>query len=301
MPVTWLHVSDFHIRGGDPYDRDVVLGALVRSVREYRERGRVPDLIFATGDVAYSGKAHEYQRATEFFDALLDAAGLDKRRLFVVPGNHDADRDLGVGLARTLSSREEADTYFGPGVPKMHLLQKQGAFLAWYKSYFTGVRTAPPDSTCGPVEAVDVAGIKLGILPVNSALFCQDDHDHAKLWVGRRALDVALAQLRELDADLTVALLHHPLEWLHDEERATIKANLRAQVDVVLRGHLHENDVEAVVGIGGQSFGSHGHQPGEALGQKREVRRGVSDPPLAQPRSLRQVRRRSSHALPDPL
>ena len=56
MKLVWLHVSDFHFKGGDPYDRDVVLRALVRSVAEYRERGRQPDLIFATGDVAFSGK-----------------------------------------------------------------------------------------------------------------------------------------------------------------------------------------------------------------------------------------------------
>jgi 3',5'-cyclic AMP phosphodiesterase CpdA len=95
MPITWLHISDFHIRGGDPYDRDVVLRALVKSVKFFHERGHVPDVIFATGDVAYAGKAEEYTLATTFFDALLKAAGLDRRSLFVLPGNHDVDRDLG--------------------------------------------------------------------------------------------------------------------------------------------------------------------------------------------------------------
>ena len=95
MKVTWLHVSDFHIRGGDSYDRDVVLRALVQSVKFQREeRGRSPDLIFATGDIAYSGQAKEYEIATRFFDDLLEAASLEKRFLFVVPGNHDVDRDL---------------------------------------------------------------------------------------------------------------------------------------------------------------------------------------------------------------
>ena len=118
MKVTWLHVSDFHIRGGDPYDRDLVLRALIQSVKSYRERGRSPDLIFATGDLAYSGQAKEYEIATRFFDDLLEAASLEKRFLFVVPGNHDVDRDLGVGLLRTLESREDADKYFRPNVPK---------------------------------------------------------------------------------------------------------------------------------------------------------------------------------------
>jgi predicted MPP superfamily phosphohydrolase len=80
MNVTWLHVSDFHSRGGDPYDRDVVLRALVQSVKRFRNTGRTPDVIFATGDIAYSGKVQEYALATEFFDDLLEAAGL--KRLF---------------------------------------------------------------------------------------------------------------------------------------------------------------------------------------------------------------------------
>lgn len=117
MNVTWLHVSDFHFRGGDPYDRDIVLRALVQSVRCFRDAGRAPDVIFTTGDVAYSGKVQEYALATRFFDDLLEAAGLDRRHLYLVPENHDVDRPLGVGLARTLDSREEADSYFGPDAP----------------------------------------------------------------------------------------------------------------------------------------------------------------------------------------
>src|SRR2546427_10540048 len=104
MKATWLHVSDFHIRAGDPYDRDVVLRALVASVKKFRERGRAPDLIFATGDDVHGGKATEYQLATAFFDALIEAAGLERRHLFVVPGDHDHDRELRVGLASARSA-----------------------------------------------------------------------------------------------------------------------------------------------------------------------------------------------------
>jgi tetratricopeptide (TPR) repeat protein/UDP-2,3-diacylglucosamine pyrophosphatase LpxH len=246
MKVSWLHVSDFHIKAGDPYDRDVVLRALIASVRDFRQRGRAPDLIFATGDIAHSGKAAEYDLATSFFDDLLAAAGLKRRDLFVIPGNHDVNRDLGVGLARTLDSRELADVYFGPAVPKVHLTQKQGAFLEWHNRYFQGIRGFPQDSTCGPIEAVEIRGTRIGILPLNSALFCQDDHDHAKLWIGRRCLDAGIAKLRELDVQLKVGLVHHPLDWLNDFERSNIKATLQANLDVLLRGHLHETDVEEI-------------------------------------------------------
>ena len=253
VAISWLHVSDFHFKGGDPYDRDTVLKALVRSVRHFRKTGGAkPDLIFATGDIAHSGQESEYAAATEFFDQLLDAAEVEKRHLFIIPGNHDANQKLGGGLARTLELREAADNYFEPKFPKPHLTQKQQAFLKWHNGYFTGIRTFPDNSTCGPVEAVHVNGVTVGILPVNSALFCQDDHDHGKLWVGRRCLDAAIEQLDQLNVALKVALIHHPLDWLHFEEQPNIRHNLQSNIDIILSGHVHQTNIQEVVGTLGK-------------------------------------------------
>ena len=243
---SWLHVSDFHFRGGDPYDRNVVLDSLVRAVAENKAQGREPDLIFATGDIAHSGKASEYEHATSFFDALVAAAGLERRNLFIVPGNHDADRDQGIGLARTLSTGDEADKYFRPSIPKPHITLKLGAFRDWYNEYFKSIRELPDNSTCGPVEVTEVRGLRIGILPLNTALFSQDENDHNKLMIGRRCLQSATDELGRLKPALRIALMHHPVEWLHEVERANIKASLHATVHVILRGHLHENDIESV-------------------------------------------------------
>jgi len=252
MAVTWLHVSDFHIREGDQYDQNVVLKALVASVRRLRENdGRKPDLIFATGDIAFSGKPAQYDLATRFFDELLDAAGVERKHLFVIPGNHDVDRDLGAWLARKLETREEADAYFDPKVPKIHITQKLGAFVKWHDDYFAGIRSTPTDTTCGPVVPVEVGETRLGILPLNSALFCQGDDDHAKLLIGRRALEPALEQLRGLKADLNVALVHHPLDWLSNVEESNIRRALEKNVDLILRGHLHNTDVQSTASASG--------------------------------------------------
>ena len=252
--VTWLHVSDFHFRGGDPYDRDVVLRALIKSVKDFREKGRKPDLIFATGDVAYSGKPEEYKLATKFFDDLLKAADLDRDRLFVVPGNHDVDRDRCVGLQRTLESEEEAVQYFGQSGPLAHLVKGQGSFRKWYNKYFKGVRSQPDRSTCRLLKDVTVGDVKIGVLLINSALFSRDDDDHWKLWIGRRCLDHAIKQLGGIEAEFKVALMHHPLEWLNGVERSNIKATLQKNVDFVLRGHLHEDEVEAVASVHGHAL-----------------------------------------------
>lgn len=175
LPVsgTWLHVSDFPIRGGDSYDQDVVLRALVKGVADDRGQGPKPDVIFATGDIAHSGKEQEYAIASKFFDALLAAAKPSKDRLFVIPGNHDVDRELGIGLARTLDSREESDKYFRPDLPKPHLPQKLRAFADWHDRYFDGIRAMPCHSTCGPLELLQINGRRLGILPATAHSFAR--------------------------------------------------------------------------------------------------------------------------------
>ncbi len=252
--VTWLHVSDFHFRGGDPYDRDVVLRALVKSVKRLSEEGRQPDLIFATGDVAYSGKSQEYKLATKFFDDLLKAVGLKRDRLFVVPGNHDVDRPKCIGLKRTLKSEDESVQYFGQDGPLDHLAKGQGSFRKWYNRYFKGVRSLPDRSTCGPVEEVKVGDLKLAVLTINSALFCRNKYDHEKLWVGRRCLDSAIAEFPEIKAELNVALMHHPFDWLNGLERSNIEEVLQQNVDFVLRGHLHEHGIKAVASPNGEAL-----------------------------------------------
>ncbi|MFD1627638.1 tetratricopeptide repeat protein [Azospirillum griseum] len=254
MKARWLHISDFHFAGGDAYDRNVVLNALVASLPRFVQQGHGADLVFATGDIAQSGKASEYQAVSDFFDAVLKALGLGRERLFVVPGNHDVDRAAGVGLSRSLSKREEADIYFGPAHPKHHITDKQAAFLTWYKDYFTGIRRFPEASSCGPVERVSLPGGTVGVLPINSALFCAGDDDHGKLWVGRRCLEEALKCLKGLTPDLSVALLHHPLDWLHGVEASNIRAALERDVDLILRGHLHENTVAATRGTSGEAL-----------------------------------------------
>lgn len=241
MPFTWLHISDLHVRRDAAYEREVVFRSLVQSVEWLRkERQRAPDLIFATGDIAQSGQTEEYAEATRFFDNLLRASGLDRSRLYVVPGNHDVDRRQGRWLLRELSSITEADEYFGPDTPKPHLTSKMSAFLQWHRDYFEGIRSFPENSTCGPVEVVQLNGHSLGILPINTALFCLNDEDHEKLFVGRRCLDTAIDDLNRSAANLKVALMHHPLEDLSGLERQHIRAGLADNVDVILQGHLHE-------------------------------------------------------------
>src|SRR5947209_7890776 len=99
--ISWLHISDFHFKSGDAYDRDKVLNSLLRSLPLHTKQIQ-PDLILATGDVAHSGQGTEYRHATRFFESLLNIVQLDASRMFVIPGNHDVTISKASGLKRSL-------------------------------------------------------------------------------------------------------------------------------------------------------------------------------------------------------
>src|SRR5262245_41261366 len=94
--VAWLHLSDLHMRGEPDWERDVVLRDLRRDLPGLaRKLGIEPQLLFVTGDVAWRGAPQEYEAAQRLLDALGEALGLPLRtRAFLVPGNHDVDREV---------------------------------------------------------------------------------------------------------------------------------------------------------------------------------------------------------------
>ena len=248
MAFTWLHLSDFHLSPSSPYDSDVVLKALVESVAWFRQQGNwQPDLIFATGDIAEKGAAAVFTgtepRATTFFNALLKAADLSRERLFIVPGNHDVQREKGDFLLSPLNSQAQADKYFHPDNPKHHFAKLE-YFISWYNAYFSGIRTFPVNSTCELID-IGINGHQLAILSLNSALFCMDSKtDHRQLLVGRRCLFPVIEQLKSTPHDLSIALVHHPLDWLSPVEQKQIKGALKSQVNFLLQGHNHETEIE---------------------------------------------------------
>src|SRR5690606_30590030 len=99
-----LHLSDFHFRASTTWDASTVLGRLSVDIeRQILQEGLAPDIIVLTGDIAYSGKAEEYDLARAWITKeLLPAARVGADRLVIVPGNHDADRGRVDFVARQI-------------------------------------------------------------------------------------------------------------------------------------------------------------------------------------------------------
>lgn len=91
-PISWLHISDIHLRESAAWSQDVVLKAMCERLYNEYENRTSPDFILLTGDIAYSGKNEEYKMAHGFIDSLIDDTRVPNDRIFCIPGNHDIDR-----------------------------------------------------------------------------------------------------------------------------------------------------------------------------------------------------------------
>src|SRR5258708_3057354 len=98
-----LNISDIHFRYPfcntqmDP-DRPYRTN-LVQDARSLMERLGAVDAILVVGDIAFGGVKEEYDAALEWLRDLSAGCKCALERVFVVPGNHDVDRNVIKGSA----------------------------------------------------------------------------------------------------------------------------------------------------------------------------------------------------------
>ncbi|MDR2032482.1 MAG: metallophosphoesterase, partial [Azoarcus sp.] len=244
-----LHLSDMHFGRDGTHrakqdNRKLCLEDLLKQLRKLEE-GWKPTIICMTGDVGWKGAASDYDEAKKWLDELLAACGLTYEKVMLCPGNHDVNRAIAENQPRP-DSAEEADEVLG--AMEGYLQEPFKAYIAFCES--TGI----PSLNFGGdssylVGQREVDGLRFVVL--NSAWFAKGDDDKGKLWLGqphikRMAAVGQLPKIAEQPAPpVTIALLHHPQEWFHENEihaygrRPNTWDYLAFRCDFILSGHTH--------------------------------------------------------------
>lgn len=96
--IHWLHLSDIHLN-----KRDVDSRRMRNRLLDYmKELGTQIDYIFITGDLRYAPMGEFAADTVDYINKLLSVTNLTVDRLFIVPGNHDIERDA-EGRAEAIS------------------------------------------------------------------------------------------------------------------------------------------------------------------------------------------------------
>ena len=239
--ITWIHLSDWHQKG-DECDREVILNALVRDIEN---RARISpnlvniDFIIFSGDVAFSGKANEYEAAKEkLFEPILRATNRESRDLFIIPGNHDLDRDIVSSLPSDLRNwpvaLNEVNNWLREDDKRALILKPFSEFKKFVTSY-----TNQLTPEYGDKHTFKKGNKEIALLGLNTALICGrfEDSEYGFTHAGEPQIEDPKNET--FDCDLKIAVLHHPFSWLNQEDRKRLNGRLTNQCDFILTGHEH--------------------------------------------------------------
>lgn len=246
---TILHITDLHFgwegdNRSDKAERKVCLDGLLTEVSKLEPPWQ-PSIVCLTGDVGWRAAESNYAEAKQWLDLLLSCCKLDYDHLIICPGNHDINRKIAGKIPRSINSAEADKVLEAP--LEQHFLRPFSEF----NDFCTSI-TLPALKFGGTSHLVGERVLNdVRFVVLNSAWFSKDDEDKGKLWFGLPHIKYleANGQLHNLQFDgnerITIALMHHPAEWLHTEEQhvSGSRANpwdyLARRCHILLTGHTH--------------------------------------------------------------
>jgi formylglycine-generating enzyme required for sulfatase activity/predicted MPP superfamily phosphohydrolase len=243
--ITWLHLSDLHFSTKTTYDNQIIREAILDDIAQcIRTDNLQPDFIVISGDIASSSQPEEYTLAEEFLDHLLEVTDLPKERLFLVPGNHDVDRQaitpLSASVSRLLNDRDVVNEFLANETNRALVFQRFRSYQAFINEYFEGQNQFDSEQLSYSKE-FQIGDLHVAVLGLNSAGASGSDEDRGQLILGERQVREALQTAKE--ADLRIAVMHHPFDWLRKLDRRDVEPLLFDNCDYILHGHIHRTDL----------------------------------------------------------
>ncbi len=252
--ITLVHLSDIHFLSRDnlsQFDIDQqIRRALLKDLELKPADGADYDGLLITGDIAYHGKQDEYRTAQAWLDEVFTKTGASAANTYMVPGNHDVDRDYVEPEFPLWDShvrlRESADPVVWRDLIAKQLqrdpLHSLLAPLKGYNDFAQGYDCLTKPEMLAWRRTLAKAlddGRPVRLHGLNSALISDKGDAPGRLLVSEFQTSHFAHSLGVID----VVLCHHPPEWLMD--KAPIRDALRTFIPVALFGHEHSTRIAA--------------------------------------------------------
>ena len=248
-----LHISDVHLSQTNYRDFQFVKDALLRDLADEKTIPK-PDIVCFSGDLVHAGGKDDdfYIAHEQLIEPVLKQLGVPPNRFFIVPGNHDIDRDevrnnaiVEDGQFSSLSTREKLNGFidqFLVGADIAFNFRRLSNYFEFHDLINDALHIRKTPFFC--TSTLDINGVSLGIACLNSAWRCtgEEGRDYGRLLIGERAVTEASSDIAS--CDIRIAMMHHPLGWLREFDREDCRPLLMRDFDLILTGHTHRQSPE---------------------------------------------------------
>lgn len=256
--ITILHCSDLHYgfeqwehaSAKDIQERSEKIEGFLQLIDSFPE-GWAPTILVISGDIGWTGNKSDYESfQKKFLDIVLNKTGISINNTIFCIGNHDKDDKKSASLNRPDGINSTCSDLDPANIEDW--LEK--AFYSFLDSCRElQVATLSNSIHCqeehNQERAKYVCGhVKIGFvnfLVLNSAWDCYHNRkrgtsDKGLIRIGSNFVYDAFNRLsNDSDKSIVVTILHHPFDWIHNDEAKTIDY-IKSHSHVVLCGHVHE-------------------------------------------------------------
>ncbi len=239
-----LHLSDMHLK--ESKNANPILNridSIVAAVKN--ESVECNDIIIIfSGDIAFSGKSEEYDLAYIFFEELIRKLRVETKawfRVIFVAGNHDCYFEPNSIREIILKQSGQDSFVFDQKVIDV-LCETQKEYFSFTNEKMSFWRRKTKSKFKSKLyEQIDmsIGGRLIKFHCFNSASFSQLKESPGKL---NFPIELFEEQLKTGVEELSISIIHHPLNWLNTEAHRALRNKLIEISDIVLTGHEHIPD-----------------------------------------------------------
>src|ERR1700690_1998723 len=235
MHIAIVQMSDLHVKG----PQDAVLERAPLVVAALRSIGLQPEACFVAtpGDIAFSGRAEQYDAADIFYRELLrgieqEFPGVKPQAVFA-PGNHDCNLTSASDVRDVELIEPRLATMDPTGAPAQHCLAVQNDYFSFAERYGQAHRTTVEQLALRR-EFQTSGSHTVAFTIINTAWLTQNPERAGRLYFPVRVLSPF-----DSPADIEVAIFHHPYNWLSPDNCIDFRASIESRSDFILTGHQH--------------------------------------------------------------
>ena len=244
MPtVRWLHISDLHLNRKATESR-----RLRRTLPVYLKNLALDfNYVFCTGDLRYAPDGTFSEDTMQYLQSICDAVSVPLGNLFIVPGNHDIERDTEERVAAIkdewdCSTPKETRKYNShKGMFQESNLQAIMQSAELYRKTISNICVAQKENSENKIENygphILIKCKYFNILEVDSTITYMNGQEK-DLVIGTYYLDEALENCDS--SKPTIILTHYSFDYIDRDEQVQISALLQEMdVQLWLSGHEH--------------------------------------------------------------